>query len=148
MCTGLLCHPSDAVIYTFLPDTNNFFYFNVNRKISNCIFSECNIRSSCCVELSFLYDVTYRHKIGSLFSQWCLLLLEVYLQTVAVVFSENSANFTGLKDVPKRVLLTVTFARPPNSKWFFCCLCRISKAIGDANMYLYKMVFCFLTPCG
>ena len=36
-----------------------------------------------------------------------------------VVVSEALVNFTGLKNVPKKVLLTVTVARPSNSKWAF-----------------------------
>ena len=38
---------------------------------------------------------------------------------MAVVVSETLVNFTELKDVPKSVLLTVTVARPSNSKWVF-----------------------------
>jgi hypothetical protein len=97
----------------------SIFYFKANRTISNCIFSEWDIRSSCYFALSFLYYVTDQYKVWSLFSQCCLLLFEGYIKRVAVVLSETLINFTGLKDVPKRVLLTVTVARPSNSKWFF-----------------------------
>jgi len=48
-----------------------------------------------------------------------VLLFEGYLKIVAVVVFETLVNFTGLKDVPNRILFTVTVARPSNSKWFF-----------------------------
>lgn len=51
-----------------------------------------------------------------------MLLFEGYLKIAAVVVSETLVNFAGLKDVPKRILFTVTVARPSNSKWFFLLL--------------------------
>ena len=45
-----------------------------------------------------------------------MLLFEGYVKRVAVDVSEILVNFTGLNDVPKRVLLIVTVATPSNSK--------------------------------